>query len=135
MTSKDSVDAWFDQQSHTMTTAARTLRSAILRAVPEAVESIKWQAPNFARGDDFATFSMRRPKVLQVILHTGAKPKPEWPAIPLDDLDGRLKWVGHNRAVITFTSPEDVAEALHVFEQAIGVWAAHISSDVPGADG
>ncbi|WP_248151750.1 DUF1801 domain-containing protein [Microbacterium aoyamense] len=117
------VDAWFDEQSHAMTDAAREVRASILRVVPAATESIKWQAPNFALDDDFATFSMRRPGVLQVILHTGAKPKPERHAIELGDLGGRLRWAGHNRAVITFTSPEDVTAALPQFEREIARWA------------
>jgi hypothetical protein len=125
MTGREAVDAWFDQQSHTMTPAARTIRAAILEAVPDAIESIKWQAPNFATDDDFATFSMRRPGVLQVILHTGAKPKPDMPAIHVDDLDGRLRWAAHNRAVITFTSSEDVAAALPGFTTVIATWVAH----------
>lgn len=70
MTGTSDVDAWFERQNHSMTGAARAIRSAILRAVPQAVESVKWQAPNFASQDDFATFSMRRPGILQIILHT-----------------------------------------------------------------
>lgn len=116
------VDAWLQQQLHSMTDAAQTIREAILRVVPGAVESIKWQAPNFATDDDFATFSMRRPGVLQVILHTGAKPKPELPEIRVDGLGSRLRWAGHNRAVITFTSTEDVTEALPELERVIAAW-------------
>jgi hypothetical protein len=126
MTGAEDVNAWLEQQTHSMTEPARSLRDAILRAVPGAIQSIKWQAPNFAVTDDFATFSMRRPGVLQVILHTGAKPKPELAAIEVDNLGGHLKWAAHNRAIITFTSPEDVDLALPAFETLIGVWAAGV---------
>lgn len=121
---QEAVDAWFDAQAHSMTAAARTVRETILDAVPDATECVKWNAPNFATEDDFATFSMRRPGILQVILHTGAKPKPGLSAIRVDDLGGRLRWAGHNRAVITFTSAADVADALPQFVVLIRTWTA-----------
>lgn len=105
-----------------MTDAARAVRSAVLRAVPHATESIKWQAPNFATQDDFATFSMRRPGTLQIVLHTGAKPKPEAAEITIGDVGGRLKWAGRNRAVISFTSPEDAHIAIRELEGTIRSW-------------
>lgn len=126
MVASDAVDAWFDTQSHSMTDAARAVRAAIHRAVPDAVESIKWQAPNFATHDDFATFSMRRPGVLQVILHTGAKQKPDAAPIDIDDLGGRVRWASHNRAVITFTGPDDVTEAIPELERLVAAWVAQL---------
>lgn len=127
----EDVDAWFDGQSHELTDAARSIRDAILRAVPEAQESIKWRAPNFAVADDFATFSMRRPGVLQVILHTGAKPKPDAPAIQVGDLGGRLKWAAHNRAIVTFTSADEVSTSMADFETVIREWVTQLTH---GAD-
>jgi len=121
------VDAWLDEHAHDLTAAARVLRAAILRAVPDAVESIKWKAPNFAADDDFATFSMRRPGVLQVILHTGAALKPDAPRIEAGDL-GELaplwRWASHNRAVITFISEEQVNANRDVFERVVRDWVA-----------
>lgn len=120
------VDAWLDQQSHDMTNAARDIREAIHRCAPDVGESIKWQAPNFALHDDFATFSMRRPGVLQVILHTGAKPKPDHAQIRVDDLGGRLKMAGYNRAIITFTSVDDVSTSLGDLQSVISEWVAQL---------
>jgi hypothetical protein len=125
MTAED-VDAWFAQQDHSMTDAARAVRDAILRAAPGASQSVKWQAPNFATSDDFATFSMRRPGVLQVVLHTGARPRPELPPIEVSSLGGRARRAGHNRVVITLTSPEDVADVLPELEETIRIWAASV---------
>lgn len=122
----DAVDEWLDAQSHSMTDAARAVRAAIHRAVPDVVDSIKWQAPNFATHDDFATFSMRRPGVLQVILHTGAKQKPDAAPIEIDDLGGRVRWASHNRAVITFTSADDVAETIPELERLVAAWGAQL---------
>lgn len=125
----DIVAKWFDDhQTHSMTDAGRTIRAAILRAVPEATENNKWQAPNFATRDDFATLSMRRPGILQIILHTGAKPKPKLAAIQVDDRGGRMRWAGHNRAIITFTSPDDVDDALPELQTLIAAWVAQLAS-------
>lgn len=121
------VDAWLDEQSHDLTAAARVLRAAIFRAVPNAVESIKWKAPNFATDDDFATFSMRRPGVLQVILHTGAAVKPHAPRIEVGELGALVphwRWASHNRAVITFTSAEQVEENRDALERVVRDWVA-----------
>ncbi|MFE1664047.1 DUF1801 domain-containing protein [Microbacterium sp. P02] len=123
---EDDVDRWFDDQTHDLVETARSLREAILRAAPEATESIKWKAPNFALADDFATFSLRRPGQVQVILHTGAKPKPGSPQISVDDLGGRLRWADRNRAVVTFTSATDAAAALPAFETLVRDWVAQL---------
>lgn len=109
-----------------MTVSARALRAAILRAVPDVVESIKWQAPNFATHDDFATFSMRRPGVLQVILHTGAKQKPDAALIRVDDLGGRSRVAGHNRVIVTFTEADEIATLLPQFEGIVTTWVAQL---------
>jgi len=122
----DDVEAWFVANDHALTGAARLLRAAILRAAPHAAESIKWQAPNFALDDDFATFSMRRPGVLQVILHTGAVPKPELAPIAVDGLERHLRWPGHNRAVVTFRSHDEVIDALDEFESVVRAWVAQL---------
>ena len=120
------VDAWLDRQSHELTEGARIVRATILRVVPEAVESVKWKAPNFALDDDFATFSMRRPGTLQIILHTGAKPKPDLPSIQVNDIGGRLAWAARNRAIVTFTSNQDVVNSLSQLEETIRAWAGHL---------
>lgn len=123
---RQEVDAWLDGQSHDLTDGARMVRTAILRVVPGAVESVKWRAPNFALGDDFATFNMRRPGTLQVILHTGAKPKPDLPGIHVDDVGGRLTWAARNRAIVTFTSNQDVVDSLPQLEETIRAWVGYL---------
>jgi hypothetical protein len=118
----DDVDRWLDEQTHALVDDARLVWATILRAVPAAVESIKWKAPNFALGGvDFATFSLRRPGVLQLILHTGVSPRPDHPAITLPPVRG-LRWADHNRAVITITEQGGVPTA--EIETAVEIWSA-----------
>ncbi|KQX05067.1 MULTISPECIES: DUF1801 domain-containing protein [unclassified Leifsonia] len=116
------VDLWFDDLEHPLTDAALRLRTAILGVSPSIVESIKWKAPNFATTDDFATFSLRRPNAVQVILHTGAKPKPEHPEIVIDDPAGLAKRLDRNRFVVTITSDQQAAVAEPAFITLVRSW-------------
>ncbi|MEL4319274.1 DUF1801 domain-containing protein [Leifsonia sp. YIM 134122] len=119
---RSEVDLWFDELEHPLTDAALRLRAAILGASPTVVESIKWKAPNFATADDFATFSMRRPNAVQVILHTGAKPKPEHPEIVIDDPTGLAKRLDRNRFVVTITSDQHATDAEPAFVALVRSW-------------
>jgi hypothetical protein len=85
------VDAWFNDLDHPMKDAALTLRHGLATVCPDVVENIKWKAPNFALRDDFATMNLRRPASVQVILHTGARPKPDHPEILPNDPSGLLR--------------------------------------------
>ena len=119
---RSDVDVWFDELDHPLTDAALSLRAAILGISPGIVESIKWKAPNFATADDFATFSLRRPNAVQVILHTGARPKPEHPEIVIDDPTGLAKRLDRNRFVVTFTSEQQATDAEPAFVTLVRSW-------------
>jgi hypothetical protein len=117
------VDAWFDDLDHPMKDAALTLRHGLATVSPDVVENIKWKAPNFAVRDDFATMNLRRLTAIQVILHTGARPKPEHPEILLDDPSSLLRRADRNRWVATFTSADHVRDALPAFLVIATSWA------------
>lgn len=109
-----------------MAESARGLREALLDAAPDVVETLKWKAPNFATIDDFATFNFRRPTAVEVILHTGAKPKPEHPEIIADAPAGLLRWADRNRAVVTFGSSDQILEHRDAFAALVQSWAAQL---------
>ncbi|KQQ93263.1 hypothetical protein ASF62_16250 [Leifsonia sp. Leaf325] len=119
---RSAVDIWFDELDHPLTDAALRLRAAILGISPGIVESIKWKAPNFATTDDFATFSLRRPNAVQVILHTGAKPKPEHPEIVIDDPIRLAKRLDRNRFVVTITSTQQATDVEPAFVALVRSW-------------
>ncbi|MFG6503115.1 hypothetical protein [Microbacterium sp. P05] len=122
------VDAWFDGQHHDLVGGARMLRDTILAAAPAAVQSVKWQAPNFAiAGTDFATFSMRRAGQLQLILHTGTKPRPDLAPIRIAPIGPHFRWADHNRAVVTFLSDAEVWAASAEVTAAVQAWTAALS--------
>lgn len=95
------VDRYLESLDDERRKLVGALREAILAISPEIVESMKWKAPNYRLADDFATFSLRRPGLVQVILHTGAKPKPQHPQIVVDDPAKLLTLPDRNRAIAT----------------------------------
>ena len=62
-----------------------------------------------------SSIDLRRSASVQVILHTGAKPKPQHPEITVDDPAGLLRWADRDRAVGTFTDHERALAALPAF--------------------
>jgi hypothetical protein len=120
------VDAWFDALEHPLKEAALQLRSCLATVSPGIVESVKWKSPNFALRDDFATMNLRRPTAVQVIFHTGARPKPEHPEIVVDDPSGLLRRADRNRWVATFTSADDVRDALPAFRAIAASWVRQL---------
>lgn len=119
------VDALLIQRAHPHVPAVEALRAELL-AVPDVVESVKWNSPNYALADDFATINLRRDDAVQLILHTGAKPKPEHPDIVIDRLPPQTKRADRNRLVITVAdrslSPEQIAELAAVIRS----WTAQL---------
>lgn len=119
----EDVEAWFAANPHALADGARSVRRAILSADAGVTESVKWQAPSFTWNTiDFATFSMRRPNQLQVILHTGAKARPDIDEISIEAVGSRSRRAGHNREIITFASNAEVEAALQSFERAVRAW-------------
>lgn len=109
-----------------MVSAARSLRSAILSVDPQIRENIKWHAPNFYLRDDFATFNLTRPDTLQVVLHTGAKPKPTHREITIADPRKVLRWAGRNRGVVTFPTGAAAEAALEDFTDVVRQWVSQL---------
>jgi hypothetical protein len=95
-------------------------------ASPGVIENVKWKAPNFALNDDFATMNLRRPTAVQVIFHTGARPKPDHREIVVDDPAGLLRRADRNRWVATFTSAEALRDALPAVTAIAASWVRQL---------
>lgn len=98
------VDEFLAQSPHPLEQVVTALRDE-LRAVPGVVESVKWNAPNYALADDFATMSLRRPDAVQLIVHAGARPKPDHPDIEIGPLPAVARRADRNRLVLTWRGP------------------------------
>jgi hypothetical protein len=116
------VDEFMSGLEHPMAAQVESLRSIILDADPRVAETIKWNAPSFYIDEHFATFSLRHPDRLRVVLHTGAKVNPEARQVEIDDPDGLLTWPSVDRAIITFSHPDDVAAKTDEFASIVKQW-------------
>ena len=120
------VDALLAGTDHRNAAAIDAIRHELL-AVPGVTESIKWKAPNYALADDFATMSLRKPEVVQLILHTGAKPKPKHPHIVVDPLPAFARRADRNRLVLTFTVASLPDEDRLELRRMISAWTAQLT--------
>lgn len=118
-------DALLAGTDHRHVAVIDTIRDELL-AVPGVAESIKWKAPNYALADDFATMSLRKPEAVQLILHTGAKPKPKHPEIVVDPLRAFARRADRNRLVLTFTVASLPDEARLELRRMIKAWTAQL---------
>ncbi|WP_424463554.1 DUF1801 domain-containing protein [Pseudoclavibacter helvolus] len=120
------VDAYFAELEHPLKDIALGLRELLRDAHPGVVESIKWKAPNYEVADDFATLNLRRPTAVQLVLHTGAKVKPEHPEVVVEAPTGLLKWPGRNRAVASFSGLAEFQDARQALAGVVRSWAAQV---------
>jgi len=99
------------------------LRSSILDIDSNLEENIKWNGPNYAlNGKDRITLRVQSPKLVQVILHLGAKTEkmPEHPLIEKTHKFIELK--GNDRVILTFKSNEEITEHKTTISNIIEKW-------------
>lgn len=119
------VDAFLAGLAHPRKKEIEALRAAILAADRRIRESIKWNAPSFMLDDHFATFKLHPPGSVQIVLHTGAKTKPNARPIQLDDPTGLLRWAAPNRGIVVFSTAPD-ARARKAFVALVKQWIAQL---------
>jgi hypothetical protein len=103
------VDIYLDTLDHTRKAEILKLRELILDAVPGLTETIKWNAPNYGRGDaDRITMRLHPGNRLQLILHRGAKAGAD-DLFRFEDPDKLIAWAAPDRGVITIKDAADLA--------------------------
>lgn len=101
------------------------LREAILATDATIGEAVKWNAPSFhVGGAHFATMHLRGAKAVQLVLHLGAR-KRATPKPAIDDPHGLLEWRGEDRALLAFTSADDVAAWRDAWQPVLRQWMAY----------
>ena len=84
------------------------LRAIVRNAAPNAVETIKWNAPSSAiDGEDRVTLGLDQKGGARLVLHRGAKPRASIDLTSIDG-DGIARWPSPDRGVGTFRDLEDV---------------------------
>lgn len=101
--------------------ATEAVRKMILGADAAVQESIKWNAPSYARGEHFATFNAWARDGVQLILHHGAK-KGGGSRTRIKDAAGLLEWLGRDRASIKFKGIKDVKDKKPALQSILRQW-------------
>jgi hypothetical protein len=119
----DDVGAFLAALEHPRKQEILALRAIILGADARIAESIKWNAPSFHTVEHFATFHLRAKEGVQVVLHLGAKPRPDAPvrAAIVDDAS-LLGWRGPDRATVAFRDMPDVEARGDAFARVVRQW-------------
>ncbi|HRD64772.1 MAG TPA: DUF1801 domain-containing protein [Candidatus Competibacter sp.] len=116
------VNSFMEQLDHPFKADIERLRTAIMGIAPIITEEIKWNAPSFKINDHFATFKLYPTKNIQIVLHTGAKPKIPQKAFSLDDPHKLLKWPAIDRCVLTLQSSSQAVELEQVVIKMVKEW-------------
>jgi hypothetical protein len=129
-TSSKSVEAWLSASDHPLKLEILAVRQFILDAAPGISEGVKWNAPNFCTSTDFATFQLRSGGAVQLILHFGAKRRPEpISSVDIADPEQLLNWLGPDRAAVKFWGMADVKAKQAAFTAIVRQWIAQIEPD------
>ena len=126
-TGREDVDAFLRTLEHPHKAEILAVREIILGAGAKIGEGIKWNAPSFRTAEWFATIHLREKNGVSVILHLGAK-KREMPdlGMKIADPSWMLKWLGADRAMVTFRNGDDIASKRAAFEKLIRSWIAYL---------
>jgi hypothetical protein len=112
---------------HPLQPVIEALRLVILAADDRIKEGVKWNAPSFYTTEHFATFYLRAPDKVLLILHLGAKPRP---GVAVRSAVGEssvpLEWRGATRAIAAFRSVADVQRHTAAFTQLVRLWIEHV---------
>ena len=128
MPSSKSVAEYIAELPEPLRSEVMALRKAVLAAVPNVAEEIKWNAPSFFLGEHFATMRLNGKVFLQLILHLGAKNKSSISRASIEDPSGILTWLGPDRACIDFREPGNVAAHASSVQRILQQWVRHVPS-------
>ena len=124
----DAVSALLDASTHPQRAVIDAVRALIARAVPEAVESIKWNAPSFATNEHFATFNLRAQPGVQLVLHRGAKPRRDADMREAVGADAPLlEWKSPDRALVTVRDAAHLKAIRTPLTRILRTWVKHVS--------
>lgn len=118
------VRIYLENLDHPLKSEILKIREMVFKANPNLTEQIKWNAPSFClNGEDKITFNLPPKKdSIQLVFHRGVKKK-ELPKEKLiNDDSGLLKWATNDRAVIKFSSMQEILENETKFIDIVQKW-------------
>nr|WP_246357541.1 DUF1801 domain-containing protein [Pyxidicoccus fallax] len=112
---------------HPLKKEVEAVRQLILGLGPEVREGIKWNAPSFRTTEHFATFNLRDPDRVRLILHTGAKVKDTAKSgVKVADPSGLLEWLAKDRCLVTLTDGKDLKAKRTALEAVLREWIERV---------
>ncbi len=114
--------------AHPLEPAILTLRAAVLGADSRIGEGIKWNAPSYhVAGAHFATFHLRGKTGVQLVLHLGAKSRPDATVREaVSDPDGMLEWKSADRATFMVRDAADATAKASALTRLVREWMTHV---------
>lgn len=117
------VSALIAALKHPLKAELEALRRLILGVSPAVREGVKWNSPSFRTTDWFATINTHGQNQLRLILHTGAKSKAGTKdGVAVLDPKGLLKWLGPDRAMVTYDGADKFASKEKALKAVLKVW-------------
>ena len=122
--SQQNVPQFLDNLDHPQKKEIEEVRGIVLSVSDQITERIKWNAPSFCiNNDDRFTFNLHGEGFFRLIFHCGAKVRnTNAQGRLIDDHSGLLEWVANDRAVVKFTSGNDVADKKKKLIEVIRKW-------------
>lgn len=120
-----SVDAFLRDLDHPLKADIAAVRALILSASPAIREGIKWNAPSFRAADDFATFHLRPKDRVQLVFHTGVRPKTTR-QMKLDAPADMVKWLAKDRCMVTVGAGGTIAARRDVIQGLVRQWVKQL---------
>lgn len=121
------VETFLAALQHPLKPEIEALRRIILGCDPTIGEGIKWNAPSFCTSEHFATFHLRAPDKVQIILHLGAKKRaPAQLNTTIADPDAMLTWLGQDRATVEFSTMAEITAKRAALTDIIRQWLQHV---------
>jgi uncharacterized protein YdhG (YjbR/CyaY superfamily) len=112
---------------HPLKKEIEAVRRILLGVSPAIGEGIKWNAPSFRTEKEyFATFHLRAKDRVHLVLHLGAKKRPDQRAFEVADPKGLLRWLGKDRALVTLGSGREIAANRAALEAIVRAWITHV---------
>lgn len=128
MPTPDSVDTFLEAFNHPLKAEVLALRELILGADASIQEAIKWNVPSFHTSEHFATFHLRAKNQVQIVFHRGAKAREASGRLPVADPEGMLQWRSNDRAVVCFSSMEEIVAKRGALQEVVRGWIEHVDN-------
>jgi hypothetical protein len=112
-----------DSHDHPLRKEIDLLRSLILGVDRSIEEGVKWNTASFKSEDWFATLNgPKHVKEPMLILHAGAKARGIVLKERITDPEGLIRWLGNDRAQITFKDAPDIKAKAKALQAIVSAW-------------